>query len=95
MPITILKLCGAITGVPCRKCMALESELARDLHQHRTGLFGVRFQKKWRARTFCEAPHLREIGQGEIVVLEPMVLHAVLLPVNIVKIIQLRLHMRR
>ena len=33
----------------------------------------VRVQlKKWRARGLCEAPHIREIGQGAILVLEPM-----------------------
>jgi hypothetical protein len=39
------------------------SELAHSLHQTEHGLFRVPSKKKSATRDFCEAPHLREIGQ--------------------------------
>jgi hypothetical protein len=48
----------------------LSFALAHVLHQHQQGLFGVRLNKKVRER-FREALHLRENGQGAMIVLEP------------------------
>jgi hypothetical protein len=39
------------------------SELAHSLHQTEHGLFRVPSKNKSATRDFCEAPHLREIGQ--------------------------------
>jgi len=39
------------------------SELAHSLHQTEHGLFRVPSKRRSATRDFCEAPHLREIGQ--------------------------------
>ena len=41
------------------------------MHQAGRGAFGLRFKKTARV-SLGEAPHIREVGQGTILVLEPM-----------------------
>jgi hypothetical protein len=63
-PFTILRNVQATTSpiAPSVDLVAI-SELAHGLHQTEHGLFRVPSKNKSATRDFCEAPHLREIGQ--------------------------------